>query len=78
MEHEVSGAEVVRPLRGAVDLIDADHRDPSTILGKVFGEETFWSDEERFDLLIFDRGKNSLFHWETLLRVYAGAWHEVR
>ena len=55
MEHKVSGAEVVRPLRGAVDLIDADHRDPSTILGKVFGEETFWSDEERFNLLVFNR-----------------------
>ena len=55
MEHKVGGTEVVRPLRGAVDLIDADHRDPSTILGKVFSEESFWRDEQRFNLLVFDR-----------------------
>ena len=39
---EVGGAEVVRPLRSAMNLINTDHRYLPSKLGEILNEEPFW------------------------------------
>jgi len=38
VEHEVGGAEVVTPLRGTMDLVNADHANLATILRQILHE----------------------------------------
>ena len=45
VQHEVCRSEVVRPLRSAVDLIDADHADLAAELRQVLNEEPLRRDE---------------------------------
>ena len=77
VQHQVSRPEVMGPLACAMDFIDANHRDSSTVLAQILREEPLWRDKENFDLLIFDCSHDGLFDWEALLRIDTGSWHEV-
>lgn len=67
----------MRPLRSAMNLIDAHHGNFAPILGQIFGEEAFRRDEKHFNLFVFNGGKDGLLSRETLLRVDAGTGHVV-
>ena len=77
VQHKVSWAEVVRPFRGAMDLIYTDHGDTTTILAQILSEEAFWCDEKNFDLLVLNRCHDGLLYREALLRVDTGAGHVI-
>jgi len=78
VQDEVGRPEVVRPLAGAMDLVDAYHGNVAAELAKVLHEETFWSDEEHFDFLLLYCGNDVFSSAELLLGVQGRAWDEVR
>lgn len=60
-----------------MDLIDTNHRDAAAIFAEILSEKALWCDKEHLNLLVFDCCEDSLFGLKTLLRVNAGAWHEI-
>lgn len=72
---EIGRPEVMGPFTGAMDLIDADHRDLSIEARKVLDEKALRRDEEHLDSLLRHCLDYLSLHLIRLLRVKCSTWN---
>lgn len=77
VQHKVRRSEVMRPLRGAVNFINANHRDFPSKLCQVLEEKSFGRDKQNFDELLLNSSNYLLLLLVGLLRVDCCTWNEV-
>lgn len=65
------------PLRGAMDLVNADHPNLAAKLAQVLNKEPLWRYIEDFNFLLLDRSEHFLLALVGQSRVNKSSWHEV-
>lgn len=67
----------MRPLTGAVDFVNADHRNLAAKFAEILHEEALWRDEQHFYLMLLHCFYDVLLCAELLLGVESGPRDEI-